>query len=184
MLFQPSHEVAGTIDKTYLLYWPTTSLSLSLSTILALIQRPDDTAPTEPCSAWLRRTYAHLYAEAALRTAEHELDRLSSDSSGPESSRDFHPDVPSSLHPVLVIAVLSAYEYCQCRSTPRMHSRANQALTTAMDCSLHKLGGIASEAQRRAWWTTVRLLIRAWLCTRVTDGLGFLGISLIDCICG
>lgn len=65
-----------------------------------------------------------------------------------------------------------------------MHSRANQALTTAMDCSLHKLGGIASEAQRRAWWTTVRLLIRAWLCTRVTDGLGFLGISLIDCICG
>ena len=36
-----------------------------------------------------------------------------------------------------------------------MRMRANQAVTAAMDFSLHQLNETASEALRRAWWTAV-----------------------------
>ena len=38
-----------------------------------------------------------------------------------------------------------------------MRARVNQAITTAMDMSLHSLGREAVEAERRAWWMTVIL---------------------------
>ncbi|GLA44698.1 hypothetical protein AnigIFM63309_005881, partial [Aspergillus niger] len=63
-----------------------------------------------------------------------------------------HQDVSRLLHPILALVALSMYEFCQRGSVSRMRNRANQALTTAMDFSLHALGSSASEAQRRAWW--------------------------------
>ena len=62
----------------------------------------------------------------------------------------------SRLDPILALVMLSVYEYCQRGNVSRMRSRANQALTTAMDLSLHNLGAKATEAQRRTWWSTVR----------------------------
>ncbi|KAH8426745.1 fungal specific transcription factor domain-containing protein [Aspergillus melleus] len=40
-----------------------------------------------------------------------------------------------------------------------MRRRANQAITTAMDLGLNRLGAAATEAQRRAWWSAMFMLI-------------------------
>ncbi|GIJ86792.1 hypothetical protein Asppvi_005687 [Aspergillus pseudoviridinutans] len=76
-------------------------------------------------------------------------------SDGLVEGRDFHPQLPTQLHSILALIVLSIYDLCQCGNKSRMRMRANQALTTAMDYSLHQLDENATEAQRRAWWTAV-----------------------------
>lgn len=114
----------------------------------------------------LRRSYAQLFAQSALVNLEKEID-----DSGPSpnlrlggmrnSSSSFHPDLPIQLDPILSLVVLAIYEYVQRGNVSRMRARINQAVTTAMDMSLHALGeseNESSEAQRRAWWITVSLI--------------------------
>lgn len=146
-------------------YWPTSSLTLALSAMLVLIPTAEDTFPMAETSLALRRSYAQLFAQAALTAVETETDdlspALSTNAFEAESCRarnGLHPQVPTQLHPVLALVVLGIYEYCQRGNVSRMRARGNQAITTAMDISLHRLDSTPtdySEAQRRAWWMTV-----------------------------
>ncbi|KAJ6184552.1 hypothetical protein N7519_005853 [Penicillium mononematosum] len=151
-------------DKSHMPYWPTSSLSLALSAMLVLIPTAEDTFPMAETNLATRRSYAQLFAQAALAAVETETDDLSPGLSsivpGIESSRALnvlHPQVPTQLDPVLALVVLSIYEYCQRGNVSRMRARGNQAITTAMDISIHRLDSMTtdySEAQRRAWWMT------------------------------
>ncbi|THC95187.1 hypothetical protein EYZ11_005346 [Aspergillus tanneri] len=76
-------------------------------------------------SVWMRREYAHLYSQAALGTAEKEIDNLTPPSCS---------DLPSEQS-----------------DTTLMY---RHSITTAMDFCLHNLGSSASEGQWRAWWTS------------------------------
>ncbi|KAJ5356231.1 hypothetical protein N7517_010840 [Penicillium concentricum] len=115
----------------------------------------------------LRRSYAQLFAQAALAAVETETDDLApalstnvpeTDLSRREEQDGLHPQIPTELHPVLALVVLAIYEYCQRGNISRMRARGNQAITTAMDISIHSLDSTTtdySEAQRRAWWMTI-----------------------------
>ncbi|CRL25871.1 Peptidase, cysteine peptidase active site [Penicillium camemberti] len=165
------HTVIGPFDeaspakKSRMPYWPTSSLTLALSAMLVLIPTPEDTFPMAETSLALRRSYAQLFAQAALTAVETETDDLSPTLSTnvfeAESCRTrngLHPQVPAQLHPVMALVVLGIYEYCQRGNISRMRARGNQAITTAMDISLHRLDSTTtdySEAQRRAWWMTI-----------------------------
>jgi hypothetical protein len=119
-------------------------------------------------SIFVRRSYAQLFAQAALASVERDTDDLGPGlnfaAPGARMSREkslLHPQVPSQLEPILALVVLAIYEYCQRGNVSRMRARINQAVTTAMDISLHDLGTTKtahSEAQRRTWWITVSLL--------------------------
>lgn len=112
-----------------------------------------------------------MFAQAALASAENEIDRIGPISSLgvalPQERSHVHPLVPFQLDPILTLVVLTIYEYCQRGNVSRMRARINQAVTTAMDMSLHELGLTTteySEAQRRAWWMTVGLYERCMHC--------------------
>lgn len=109
----------------------------------------------------LRRAFAQLYAQAAMDRVEKEVDAMGQPNAngGPAAPDDVNGDVPTQLYPVLALVVLSVYEYSHRGNIPRMRARANQALTMAMDISIHNLGPNASEAFRRAWWSTVGLAL-------------------------
>lgn len=110
----------------------------------------------------LRRSYANMYAQAALESIED----FSSDRTQPstpctqsELLSPLHPGVPLNLEPVLALLVLGIYEYCQHGNRKKMRSRVYQALTMSMDLSLHNLSYDSSDfytARTRAWWITVR----------------------------
>lgn len=133
--------------------------------MLVLIPTAEDAFPMAETSLTIRRSYAQLFAQAALAAVETETDdlspALSTNLPQTESSRaqnGLHPQVQTQLHPVLALVVLSLYEYCQRGNISRMRARGNQAITTAMDISIHRLASTTteySEAQRRAWWMTV-----------------------------
>ncbi|KAJ5869825.1 tRNA(Ile)-lysidine/2-thiocytidine synthase [Penicillium solitum] len=156
---------ASQAKKSRMPYWPTSSLTLALSAMLVLIPTAEDTFPMAETSLALRRSYAQLFAQAALTAVETETDdlspALSTNAFEAESCRarnGLHPQVPTQLHPVLALVVLGIYEYCQRGNVSRMRARGNQAITTAMDISLHRLDSTPtdySEAQRRAWWMTI-----------------------------
>lgn len=159
-----SHESSQSA-KSHIPYWPTSSLTLALSAILVTIPVFEDECPENEPSLAARRSYAQIFAQAALAAVETEIDDLSP-SLNPnlphwESARDqrsVHPRVPVSIHPVLALVLLSIYEYCQRGNVSRMRARGNQAMTTAMDISIHNLDLSVtdfSEAQRRAWWIAV-----------------------------
>lgn len=146
-------------------YWPKSSLGLALSALLVLIPSSQDSSPLSDMSIFVRRSYAQLFAQAALASVERDTDDL-----GPglnfatpgagmsEQKSPLHSQVPSKLDPILAIVVLAIYEYCQRGNVSRMRARINQAVTTAMDISLHDMGPTKtaySEAQRRTWWITV-----------------------------
>ncbi|KAJ5636191.1 uncharacterized protein N7484_009504 [Penicillium longicatenatum] len=162
--FQPSKQFDEP-KKSDLPYWPVSSLSLALSAILVLIPPiPDSSSMNEP-AVFLRRSYAQLFAQAALISVEREIDELSPASSiniiGASPSQEqsaLHPKIPLQLDPILALVVLAMYEYCQRGNVSRMRARINHAITTAMDLCLHDLGSTSteySEAQRRAWWMIV-----------------------------
>ncbi|CAG7928703.1 unnamed protein product [Penicillium olsonii] len=150
--------------KSNLPYWPASSLSLAISAMLVLIPAPEDQFPTADISLAYRRCYAQLFAQAALAAVEAEIDDLShpltpktSESERSRGQDGLHPRVPAQVYPVLALVVLSIYEYCQRGNVSRMRARGNQAITTAMDISIHCLYSSEttfSEAQRRAWWMT------------------------------
>jgi hypothetical protein len=150
--------------------------------MLVLIPVVEDRFPTAEPSLALRRSYAQLFAQAALAAVETEVDNLTpvskSNMSEPGSCRaqsSLHPRMPAQLHPVAALVVLSIYEYCQRGNVSRMRARGNQAITTAMDISIHKLDSTVtdfSEAQRRAWWMTVSAKCQIWrslLLTALAD---------------
>ncbi|KAJ6119724.1 hypothetical protein N7523_004004 [Penicillium sp. IBT 18751x] len=146
-------------------YWPNSSLGLALSALLVMIPLSQDPSPMSDMGILVRRSYAQLFAQAALACVERATDNLSPGlnfaSPGAEMSQaksSLHSQVPSHLEPTLALVVLSIYEYCQRGNVSRMRARINQAITTAMDISLHNLGtskSAHSEAQRRTWWITM-----------------------------
>ncbi|KAJ6013763.1 hypothetical protein N7540_008354 [Penicillium herquei] len=148
------------IDRSCLSYWPTSSLTLAISAILALIPFPADPNSFNTLSVNLRRPHAHLYAEAAFSEVDNEIDGISATCSHPRIDSRMEPDsyAKSQLSPIIALVLLSIYEYCQRGNISRMRSRANQAVTAAMDLSLHNSGSRASEAQRRTWWSAMLVL--------------------------
>ncbi|PYH85783.1 hypothetical protein BO82DRAFT_139919 [Aspergillus uvarum CBS 121591] len=159
-VYQPSPGEAGTVDHSCLSYRPLSCLSLALSAVLALIPPPQDGNPSDPCCAWLRRSYSGLFAQSALESAEQDIvepDTARISPRPPTYSQRFHPNLPVRLHPILTLMVLGVYDSCQNGNIHRMRMRINQAITTAMDSSLHRLEENASEAQRRAWWIAIIL---------------------------
>ncbi|KAJ5782983.1 hypothetical protein N7457_004757 [Penicillium paradoxum] len=163
-------------EKAHMPYWPTSSLSLALSAMLVLIPTAADQVPVAENSLSLRRSYAQLFAQAALAAVETEVDALSptlrinvTDTDSFRTQSSLHPQVPAQLDPILALVVLSIYEYCQRGNVSRMRARGNQAITTAMDISLHALNSTTteySEAQRRAWWMTPPIVY--WDDPRIT----------------
>ena len=158
--------------------------------MLVLIPTAEDTFPMAETNLATRRLYAQLFAQAALAAVETETDDLSPGLSpnvpGPESSRaldGLHPQIPIQLDPVLALVVLSIYEYCQRGNVSRMRARGNQAITTAMDISIHRLDSTMtdySEAQRRAWWMTVSKKVLLLLRLSLTGPIDLGHISIIE----
>ncbi|KAJ5757564.1 uncharacterized protein N7511_006258 [Penicillium nucicola] len=136
-------------------HWPTSSLTLAISAILVLIPLPQDSHLPVDSSTPLKRSLAHLFAEAAFDEVDNEIDRITRASSRASDvfNEQISLDESSRLYPILALVVLSVYEYCQRGSISRMRGRANQAVTAAMDLSLHALGHTSTEAERRTWWS-------------------------------
>jgi hypothetical protein len=146
-------------------YWPKSSLGLALSALLVMIPSSQDPFPDSEMSILIRRSYAQLFAQAALASVESDIDDLgpglnfAAPTAGMSQEKSpLHAQVLSQLEPILALVVLSIYEYCQRGNVSRMRARINQAVTTAMDLSLHNLEPSATthlEAQKRTWWITV-----------------------------
>lgn len=139
-------------------HWPTSALALAIAAILVLIP-PDKRLDTmeEEDVITLRGSFADLYARSALRSLEDSLDTSDHVGMADNPRSALHPAIPRRIEPVLALELLSLYECCQRGNIPRMRIRANQALTTAMDLSLHigTTTSLYSDAQRRCWWATV-----------------------------
>lgn len=151
-----------TLDRLSLPYWPKSSLTLAISAILSLIPLAQDPHAFSTYSVESRRRHAHLYAESAFSQVDDDIDGLSMPTVSVRPSaipEDAGRVLPSRLNPILTLVLLSVYEYCQRGNISRMRSRANQAVASAMDLSLHKLGPTSTEAQRRAWWGAVSLIL-------------------------
>ncbi|PWY93050.1 Zn(II)2Cys6 transcription factor [Aspergillus sclerotioniger CBS 115572] len=148
-------------------YWPTSSLGLALAAMLALIPPPGDVHAADGEAVTLRRSYADLYARSALESSEDSLESSSPIdlAKGPQST--LHPGIPRKMEPVLALGLLSMYECCQRRNIAKMRIRANQALTMAMDLSLHtqKSPTDCFDACRRCWWGTIFLVYQSSIIT-------------------
>ncbi|KAL3458352.1 hypothetical protein BJX64DRAFT_292274 [Aspergillus heterothallicus] len=151
-------------DRSILPFWPESPLALALSALLVLIPLPKDTAPLLEPSTTLRRTYSQLYARSAEHALENNTEQLrQTNMSSYASTYTFHPSsflhptIPAALEPIMALLALTVYDYCQRGNRKHMRTRAHQALTAAMDLSLHALSGEATDAQRRAWWMTMYL---------------------------
>lgn len=154
-------------EEVHLLYRPKSPLSLAISSVLALIPHPKDTAATSAASVLRRRAYANKLAQLANAEVEDDCELFSSSvdpaqalSGGlPSVDREpFHNQTPVELESILTLLVLSVYEYAQRGNLLKMKSRASQALGIALGKSLHSLGKEEdefTEAKRRAWWMTV-----------------------------
>lgn len=154
-------------EEPSLMYQPSSPLSLAISAVLALVPHPDDPDPTSPNSVLLRRAYAHKFAGLATTyiEADQELIESSTDPSQaltnemPVINREpLHPKTPIELEGILALLILCTYEYAQRGNLSKMKYRAGQALTLAMNMSLHSLSeeyDEFAEARRRAWWMTV-----------------------------
>ncbi|EHA25366.1 hypothetical protein ASPNIDRAFT_131021 [Aspergillus niger ATCC 1015] len=124
-------------NASHLPYWPTTSLGLALAALLALIPPPGDAYATGDETTTLRRSFADLFARSALDASEESLEPSSNSDLTKGPCSPLHPDIPRQMEPVLALALLSLYECCQRGNVSKMRIRANQALTMAMDLSLH-----------------------------------------------
>ncbi|OKL55599.1 hypothetical protein UA08_09137 [Talaromyces atroroseus] len=141
-------------SRTVVPYWPVSPLSLALSSILVLIPPAQDVYSASKTA--LRRAYSEIYASSALESVNREVELLGLTSGC--TRRPFHPNAQLELEAIQALVTLSTYEYCQRGNISKMRLRTNQAVTTAMDMSLHDLGKETieiPEAQRRAWWMTM-----------------------------
>ncbi|PYH44601.1 uncharacterized protein BP01DRAFT_298324 [Aspergillus saccharolyticus JOP 1030-1] len=147
-------------------YRPQSPLSNALSAILALVPHPNDLEPSSPASVVRRRTYAQTFAQMANLSIESDCElRASTTDPAQALSNDrpsidrapLHPQAPVELESILALLVLSVYEYTQRGNLLKMRYRAGQALSIALDMSLHSLSDDYdefAEARRRAWWMT------------------------------
>ncbi|PYH70926.1 Zn(II)2Cys6 transcription factor [Aspergillus vadensis CBS 113365] len=155
------------VDASHLPYWPTTSLGLAVAAILALIPLPGDAHAMENEAVSLRRSYADYFARSALDVSEESLQPSSNFDLTQGPCSPLHPEIPQQMEPVLALALLSLYECCQRGNVSKMRIRANQALTMAMDLSLHtqKSANNCSDAIRRCWWSTMFLVYQSSILT-------------------
>lgn len=140
-------------------YRPRSPLSLAISSILALVPHPEDPDPSSEESMALRRRYSHTFAQIANFSIEADCERDVLSKSPLGTREPFHACLPVDLEKILALLVLSVYEYTQRGNLTKMRYRAGQALTMALDMGIHALGEEntkCAEAQRRAWWMTVR----------------------------
>ncbi|KAL4997479.1 hypothetical protein BDV10DRAFT_195032 [Aspergillus recurvatus] len=146
-------------------YWPASPLGLALAAILTLIPPSGKSHATNNAAAAIRRSYADLYARSALESLEDSLEPSSHTdlADGPRST--LHHTVPRKIEPVLALALLSMYECCQRGNVSKMRVRANQALTSAMDLSLHTENSHTGclDAHRRCWWAIMFLVYHSSL---------------------
>ncbi|TPR09206.1 Legume-like lectin family protein [Aspergillus niger] len=151
------------VAPTEMPYWPVSPLALALAGILVLLPVPGESHPPEHETIALRRSYADLFARSALELLEDSIESSSEGDMAKTLRSSLHPAVPRKLEAVYALGILSLYECCQKGNISRMRIRANQALTVAMDMSLHK--GTAhdncSDAQRRCWWATILLVYQS-----------------------
>ncbi|KAL4971398.1 hypothetical protein BDW66DRAFT_165272 [Aspergillus desertorum] len=150
-------------DASTVPYWPTSPLGLALAALLAPIPPQTNLQTKDDGSAAIRHSYADLYARSALESLHDALDTSSSSNLADCPRNALHPDIPRTIEPVLALALLSLYEYCQRGSVPRMRTWANQALTSAMDLSLHVESSDMDclDAHRRCWWATLFLVYQS-----------------------
>ncbi|KAE8419381.1 hypothetical protein BDV36DRAFT_136558 [Aspergillus pseudocaelatus] len=153
-------------DHESLPYWPTSPFALALSAILVLFPLPEDPHSMSEAAVNARQSYAELYAHAAMSSIENWIDlpepttHLTSTAEGPTRWSSLHPDLPRKLESILALVLLGIYELCQRGNLSKMRARANQALTTAVDLSIHTADpdeSGCSDAQSRAWWMTMFL---------------------------
>ncbi|KAB8212437.1 hypothetical protein BDV34DRAFT_218810 [Aspergillus parasiticus] len=153
-------------NQAFLPYWPTSPFALALFAILVLFPLPEDPYAMSETAASARQSYAELYAHAAMSSIENWADlpepatHLTSTAGDPTRWSSLHPDLPWKLEPILALVLLGTYELCQRGNFSKMRARANQALTTAVDLSLHIADPDepgCSDAQSRAWWMTMFL---------------------------
>lgn len=148
-------------------YRPRSPLSLAIAAILSLVPHPNDPQPSSANSLFQRRAYSHAFARMAINSIEADSE-LQSSSIDPSQAlsierplinrQPLHPQTPVELENLLALLILSVYEYTQRGNFMKMRYRAGQALSMALDMSLHTLGeeqGEFAEARRRAWWMTV-----------------------------
>ncbi|KAL4932177.1 Zn(II)2Cys6 transcription factor [Aspergillus undulatus] len=150
-------------DASTLPYWPTSPLGLALAAMLAPIPPQRSAQAKEDGTAALRRSYADLYARSALESLQDSLEVWSHGDLADDPRSTLHPEIPRRMEPVLALGLLSLYEYCQRGSIPRMRAWANQALTAAMDLSLHMENPETGcwDAHRRCWWATLFLVYQS-----------------------
>ncbi|KAL3457649.1 Zn(II)2Cys6 transcription factor [Aspergillus heterothallicus] len=150
-------------DVSTMPYWPTSPLGLAVAALLAPIPPQTNLQTKDDRNAAIRHSYADLYARSALESLQGALDTSSSCNLADCPRSTLHPDIPGMIEPVLALALLSLYEYCQRGSVPRMRTWANLALTSAMDLSLHVESSDMDclDAHRRCWWTTLLLVYQS-----------------------
>ncbi|KAL4744925.1 hypothetical protein BDW72DRAFT_199126 [Aspergillus terricola var. indicus] len=161
-------EVRSTYANASILpYWPTSPLGSALAAILTLIPLPEDSHTSDVGVAALRRSYADLYAKLALESLENSFETSSyaNLAAGPRST--LHQAIPQKMEPVLALALLNLYECCQRGNVSKMRLRANQALTGAMDLSLHTEAPQTGclDAHRRCWWAVMFLVYQSSIMT-------------------
>ncbi|KAL4953919.1 hypothetical protein BDW69DRAFT_205499 [Aspergillus filifer] len=150
-------------DASTVPYWPNSPLGLALAAMLAPVPPQTNLQTKDDGSAAIRRSYADLYARSALESLQDALDTCSPGDVADCPRSTLHPEIPRIIEPVLALALLSMYEYCQRGSVLRMRTWANQAMTSAMDLSLHVETADTDclDAQRRCWWATLFLVYQS-----------------------
>ncbi|KAL4820361.1 hypothetical protein BDW67DRAFT_94567 [Aspergillus spinulosporus] len=148
-------------------YWPTSPLGLALAAILTLIPPAGDFHSADDGAAALRRSYADLYVRSAMESLEDSIKPSTHTNlaSGPRST--LHHAIPQKMEPVQALALLSLYECCQRGNASKMRLRTNQALTAAMDLSLHTETAQTGclDAHRRCWWAIMFLVYHSSIMT-------------------
>jgi hypothetical protein len=142
---------------------PSSPLALAISALLVLIPHPNATDPLRAEYVKLRRDFAHSFARDALHAVQLDSSLRSPSNDVLNVDRaQFHPKLPLSLEGILALNLLSVYEYAQRGNLNTMSDRANEALTSAMELSLHESleEDEYAEARRRTWWMTVGFLHR------------------------
>ncbi|KAH8805042.1 Zn(II)2Cys6 transcription factor [Xylogone sp. PMI_703] len=145
----------------------TSPLSQALLAMFTLIPHPNDRRPNLERSIEARRIFAQIYSSSALQKIEDDIGCLTQSSitstqfqdfSPAVSRRQFHAKIPLVLENILALLVLSMYEFCQRGNLSKMRTRANYAMTIAIDLGLHhhdQTGSDFAETCNRAWWMAV-----------------------------
>jgi hypothetical protein len=144
-------------------------LGLAISAVLALIPCPNDLNYQVEESIIFRRKYAQFLSQSSIEGIDNETELF--DSVTPSdalaipmdelTTQRFHPEVPQPLEDVIALDILSFYEYAQRGNLKKMRNRANQALASAVNLSLHEcsISDEHLEVKARVWWMTVSLVL-------------------------